>query len=191
MTPVILILMPRKNKSFPLECSSKQPVSVLRQVIDPIRPKAIDPRFDRAFGSFHEDQFKEAYSFVKDIQKSERKTLEDSLKSEKDPRKITSIRRALDRQNSIARSKEQSDFKHRVLQKWKQTERDLVAEGKQPYHLKKSDEKQLMLIAKFKEMKERTKGQDINIEKMVEKRRKHKAAKQHSKLPFREINNEK
>ena len=183
--------MPRKNKSFPLECSSKQPVSVLRQVIDPIRPKAIDPRFDRAFGSFHEDQFKEAYSFVKDIQKSERKTLEDSLKSEKDPRKITSIRRALDRQNSIARSKEQSDFKHRVLQKWKQTERDLVAEGKQPYHLKKSDEKQLMLIAKFKEMKERTKGQDINIEKMVEKRRKHKAAKQHSKLPFREINNEK
>ena len=183
--------MPRKNKSFPLECSSKQPVSVLRQDIDPIRPKAIDPRFDRAFGSFHEDQFKEAYSFVKDIQKSERKTLEDSLKSEKDPRKITSIRRALDRQNSIARSKEQSDFKHRVLQKWKQTERDLVAEGKQPYHLKKSDEKQLMLIAKFKEMKERTKGQDINIEKMVEKRRKHKAAKQHSKLPFREINNEK
>lgn len=178
--------MSRKNKSQPLECSSKQPVSVLRQVIDPIRPKAIDPRFDRAFGSFHEDQFKEAYSFVKDIQKSERKTLEDSLKTEKDPRKISAIRRALDRQNSIARSKEQADFKHRVLQKWKQTERELIAQGKRPFHLKKSDEKQLMLIAKFKEMKERANGQEINIEKMVEKRRKHKAAKQHSKLPFRD-----
>lgn len=170
-----------------MECSSKQPVSVLRQVVEPIRPKAIDPRFDRAFGSFHEDQFKEAYSFVKDIQKSERKTLEDSLKTERDPRKISALKRAIDRQNSIARSKEQSDFKHRVLQKWKQTEREMVAQGKKPFHLKKSDEKQLMLIAKFKEMKERAKerGADgsINIEKMVEKRRKHKASKQHIHMP--------
>ena len=94
--------MTRKNKSFPLECSSKQPVSVLRQVVEPIRPKAIDPRFDRAFGSFHEDQFKEAYSFVKDIQKTERKTLETSLKTERDPRKISALRRVIDRQNSIA-----------------------------------------------------------------------------------------
>lgn len=190
-TPVLRILrMGRKNKSFPLECSSKQPVSVLRQVFEPVRPKAIDPRFDRAFGSFHEDQFKEAYSFVKDIQKSERKTLEDSLKTERDPRKITSIRRALDRQNSIARSKEQSDFKHRVLQKWKQAERELIADGKKPFHLKKSDENQLMLIAKFKDMKDKAKdrGADggFNIEKMVEKRRKHKAAKQHIKMPRRD-----
>ena len=176
--------MPRKNKSFPLECSSKQPVSVLRQVVDPIRPKAIDPRFDRAFGSFHEDQFKEAYSFVKDIQKNERKTLEVSMRTEKDPRKAAAIKRALDRQNSIARSKEQEDFKHRVLQKWKQTERDLISQGKKPFHLKKSDEKQLMLIAKFKDLKEKSNGQAINIDKLVEKRRKHKAAKQHTKLPF-------
>jgi hypothetical protein len=50
--------------------------------------------------------------------------------------------------------------------------------------LKKSDEKQLMLIAKFKEMKERANGQPLNIDKLVEKRRKHKAAKQHTKLPY-------
>ena len=180
--------MPRKNKSFPRECSSKEPVSVLRQVVDPIRAKAIDPRFDRAFGSFHEDQFKEAYSFVKDIQKSERKTLEDSLHREKDPRKASAIKRALDRQNSISRSKEQTDFKHKVIQKWKKAERELISQGKKPFHLKKSDEKQLMLIAKFKEMKERAKGQPINIDKLVEKRRKHKAAKQHTKLPFAQSN---
>ena len=176
--------MPRKNKSFPLECSSKQPVSVLRQVIEPVRPKAIDPRFDRAFGSFHEDQFKEAYGFIKDIQKNERKTLEDSLKKEKDSWKASAIRRTLDRQDSIARSKSQAEFKDHVLKTWKKTERELVAQGKKPYYLKKSDEKQLMLIAKFKEMKERSNGQPINIDKLVEKRRKHKAAKQHSKLPY-------
>ena len=176
--------MPRKNKSFPLEVSSKAPVSVLRQVFEPIRLKSIDPRFDRAFGTFHEDQFKEAYSFVKDIQKSERKTLENSMHTEKDPRKALAIKRALDRQNSIARSKEQSDFKHDVLQKWKKTERELIAQGKTPFHLKKSDEKQLMMIAKFKEMKEKANGQAINIDKLVEKRRKHRAAKQHSKLPY-------
>jgi len=176
--------MPRKNKSFPLEVSSKAPVSVLRQVVEPIRPKAIDPRFDRAFGSFHEDQFKEAYSFVKDIQKSERRTLEDSLTREKDSYKASAIRRALNRQDSIARSKEQSDFKHKVLQNWKKTERELIGQGKKAFHLKKSDEKQLMLIAKFKEMKERANGQPLNIDKLVEKRRKHKAAKQHTKLPY-------
>ncbi len=167
-----------------MECSSKQPVSVLRQVVEPIRRKAIDPRFDRAFGSFHEDQFKEAYSFVKDIQKSERKTLEDSMRTEKDPRKAAAIKRALDRQNSIARSKDQEEFKNRALKKWKQTEREMIAQGKKPFHLKKSDEKQLMLIAKFKELKEKSNGQAINIDKLVEKRRKHKAAKQHTKLPF-------
>lgn len=172
-------------KKSPQEISSKTPVSVLRQVIQPIRPKAIDPRFDRAFGSFHEDSFKEAYGFVKDIQKGEKNTLEQSLKREKDPRKASAIKRVLDRQKSIEKSKEKEDFRQNVLKQWKRTEREMVAQGKTPFHLKRADQKQLELIAKFKNLKEKSNGQPLNIDKLMEKRRKHKAAKQHTGLPYK------
>lgn len=173
------------SKKKPVEVSSKQPVSVLRQTVAPLRPKPIDPRFDRSFGDFHADQFKAAYSFIKPMQEKERQVLEESLKKERDPAKKAHIQRVLDRQKSAEKSREREEFRANVLKKWKQSEQELVKQGKKPFYLKRSDQKKLELIAKFKEMKERAaaNGQAVNVDKLLEKRRKHKSSKQRTLLP--------
>ncbi len=177
--------MSRKGKSKPLEVSSKQPVSVLRQTVAPIRPKAIDPRFDRSFGEFHEDQFKAAYNFIKPMQEKERGILEESLKKERDPARKAHIQRVLDRQKAVEKSREREDFQKNVLKKWKKSEQELVKQGKKPFYLKRADQKKLELIAKFKEMKDNAaaNGQTVNVDKLLEKRRKHKSSKQRTQLP--------
>lgn len=177
--------MSRKGKSKPLETSSKQPVSVLRQNVAPVRPKAIDPRFDRSFGEFHADQFKAAYSFIKPIQDQERQLLEQSLKKERDPERRAHIQRVLNRQDAAEKSREREEFRSKVMKQWKKTEQELVKQGKKPFYLKRSDQKKLELIAKFKEMKERAaaNGQSLNVDKLLEKRRKHKSSKQRTGLP--------
>lgn len=176
--------MTRKNKHEPQEISSKQPVGVLRENFQRARPKAIDPRFDRAFGAFHEDEFKKVYSFVKDVQQSERQTLATAYERERNPTRAAAIKRALDRQQSVESAMKRDEFRRDVMKKWKKTEQEMVGQGKAPFFLKKSDQKRLELVAKYKEMKENHKGQSLNIDRLVEKRRKHKAAKQRTQLPF-------
>lgn len=176
--------------SKPNEVSSKKPVSVLRQTFAPIRPKPVDPRFNRAFGEFNEESFKHSYGFIKEIQERERATLQNALKTEKDPHKREHIQRVLDRQQSIAKAKEKEDFRNAVMQKWKKNEKEMVKQGKKPFFLKRADQKKLELIAKFKEMKERAaaNGQSVNVDKLMEKRRKHKSSKQRTQLPPRDFN---
>ena len=91
--------------------SSKKPVSVLREVIPVVKKvrrtgvrvltvraqKAIDPRFDRAFGSFNADLFGKSYEFLGDLQQEERRQLQASLKKEKEPRRRDALKRTLDR----------------------------------------------------------------------------------------------
>lgn len=173
------------SKKKPQEVSSKQPVSVIRQSVAPIRPKAIDPRFDRSFGNFNPEMFKAAYSFVKPIQEKEKQVLEESLKKERDPERKAHIQRVLDRQKSMEKAQEREEFRKNVLKQWKKTELELVKQGKKPFFLKRSDQKKLELIARFKEMKERAaaNGQTIKLDKLLEKRHKHKSSKQRTQLP--------
>lgn len=89
--------MARENKNQPQELSSKNPVSVLRQVVPVTKRKYIDPRFDTSFGHLNEDLFKQSYSFIKDMRTSEKKELEKSLVKEKNTDRAEAIKKSLDR----------------------------------------------------------------------------------------------
>lgn len=81
----------------PQEVSSKRPVSVLREVIAPVRRRAIDPRFDRAFGNFNKDLFEKSFDFLADMQKDELQQLRHSLRKEQHPARREGLQRTLQR----------------------------------------------------------------------------------------------
>ena len=58
------------------------------------------------------------------------------------------------------------------------TERQAVEAGKKPFYLKKSEQRKLELLAKYRELKERG-----GLDKFMEKRRKKNAAKDHRYVP--------
>jgi len=171
----------------PQEVSSKQPVSVLRQVVAPSRAKAIDPRFDRAFGDYHEDQFKAAYNFVGDMKQQEMNMMEKALTEERNPYRAEALKKSLDRQKSVRAAYNKQEKERTLMQKWKKDERERVRTGEKqaPFFLNKAAQRQLNLAAQYKDLKERANGQALNIDKLVEKRRKHKASKQHVMVPRR------
>lgn len=171
----------------PQEVSSKQPVSVLRQVVAPSRAKAVDPRFDRAFGDYHEDQFKAAYGFVREMKEDELAALETAAREEQSPQRASVLRRSLDRARSMRAAHAKQEKAQQLQRQWKREERARVASGEKraPFFLRTSAQKQLALAAQYRELKERANGQPLNIDRLVEKRRKHKAARQHVLLPRR------
>lgn len=70
---------------------------MLREVIPVSKKRAVDPRFDRAFGHFNEDLFSKSYGFLGEMQREERQKLQTSLKGEADPSRRETIKRTLER----------------------------------------------------------------------------------------------
>ncbi|CAG8524026.1 430_t:CDS:2, partial [Dentiscutata heterogama] len=64
----------------------------------------------------------------------------------------------------------------------KKKERELIAQGKSPFYIKKSEEKKLELVDKFKKFQ---KSDSKVLERVIEKRRKKNASKEHKYIPFK------
>lgn len=160
---------------------SKTPVSVLRKVVTPSRPKSLDPRFDRAFGHYNPDLCSQSYLFVNDIQRDERRQLKEAMIKEMDSNKKLAMQRLLDRHASVEATQRKDAEKKAVLKEWKEQEGRKVAQGKQPYHLKKKEVEAMVLEKKLEDLK----AKGVNLEKVVERKRKKRATKQHKRLPFK------
>lgn len=160
---------------------SKTPVSVLRKVIPPSRPRPLDPRFDRAFGHYNPDLCSKSYTFVNDIQREERKLLKEAMIREMDSNKKLAMQRLLDRQASVEATQRRDAERKAVLKEWKDEESKKVAQGKQPYHLKKKEVDAMVLEKRLEAMQ----AKGANLEKVVERKRKKRASKQHKRLPFK------
>lgn len=160
---------------------SRTPVPVLRKIVAPPRSKSLDPRFDRAFGHYNPDLCSKSYQFVNDIQREERRQLKEAMVKEKDSNKKLAMQRLLDRQASMEATQRRDAEKRAVIKEWKAQEGEKIAQGKQPYHLKKKEIEAMVLERKLEDL--RAKG--VNLEKVVEKKRKKRAAKQHKRLPFK------
>ncbi len=191
----------------PAEASSKTPVSVLRQTVAPPRKRAIDPRFDRAFGAFNEDLFAKSYSFVSTIQADERAALKKAIAEEGNAFRRQFLKKTLDRLDSMKKTKEAKEAHQKVVRDHRRTEAALVEEGKSPFYLKKGtlrslagswrrrrpssplanaraqnaptvgDVKKLHLAADFERVKDRI-GSEADLDRFIEKKRKRKASKQ-------------
>ncbi|KAF9137572.1 rRNA biogenesis protein rrp36 [Mortierella sp. GBA39] len=168
----------RADKNRPMEIGSKKPVGRYRQVVEVASAKRRDPRFDSLSGKLDNDLFEKSYSFLKDYQVDEMKKLKELVKKERDPdmkdKLQNQLSRMIDRQATEAAQKRRQEIKR----DHKRKEKELVLKGKNPFFLKKSDQKKLELIDKFKHLSESPKA----LARAMEKRRKRNSAKEKTKI---------
>jgi ribosomal RNA-processing protein 36 len=178
----------RPDRHAPTEISSsKQPVSVVRTL--PIlentpKYKARDPRFDRSMGSYNPDLFRKSYTFVDEMQRQELDGIRELLRRDKNmpAHKRQDLERLLDRAKTKQKQSERDAKRHALVKEWREKESALVKEGKKsPYYLKKSDVRKMELVDEYKRIK--ASNPNVDVDKLVEKRRKRKASKQHRLLP--------
>ncbi|KAF8975472.1 rRNA biogenesis protein rrp36 [Entomortierella lignicola] len=172
------IIQRRNDKNKPMEIGSKKPVGRFRQVVEVATNKRRDPRFDSLSGKLDTDLFEKSYSFLKDYQADEMKKLKELIKKERDPdmkeKLQLQLSRMVDRQSMEAAQKRRQEIKR----EHKRKERELVSKGKNPFFLKKSDQKKLELIDKFQNLKDNPKA----LARAMEKRRKRNSAKEKIKI---------
>ena len=179
----------RANRHRPSEMSSKRPVSRHREIIQVTKRESADPRFfepkgkggSEAAGASSSAAAASAYHFLYDeIIPSERKDLREKLHKEKNPKFKARVQSQLTKLDQAMNDAKAKASKTKVMKEVKAKEKELVAAGKKPYYLKKSEQRRLELLAKFNELK--AAGGD-KLEKFMEKRRKKNASKDHRFIP--------
>lgn len=161
----------RSSKHAPMEVTSKKRVSRMRDIISDTRPKPRDPRFDPISGPLNEGKFNKAYAFLDDYRDDEIKKLREALRKAKGEDEKEGIKRQLKSLEGKRDTNRKKAEEQRVLDEHKREEKELVKQGKQPFYLKKAEQKKRFLAERFKKMK---KGQ---VEKAIVKRRKKEATK--------------
>ncbi|KAF8457936.1 hypothetical protein BGX38DRAFT_1154530 [Terfezia claveryi] len=177
----------RASKSAPTEQSSKKPVSRYREAVEVNIPKARDPRFDSATGGVNEIQFNRNYAFLNEYKEKEIVTLKKEIKKTK--RKSTKggaglkrdtqeMERALKRMESQKQTQEAKDRSAALVAEHKKKERELIKQGKTPYFLKKSEQKKMVLMDRYSKLGEK------ELDRVLARKRKHKAAKERKNMPW-------
>lgn len=169
----------RTSKHAPQEQSSKKPVSRRREVVHDNRRKARDPRFDAMLGaSIDESKSRKAYAFLDDYRESEMADLRAQIKKAKTPDAKEELKRELMSMESRKKARVRKDEEDRLLKEHKKAEKDLVAQGKTPFYLKKSEQKKQVLTNRFNKM---SKGA---VDRAIERKRKKVAGKEKKELDF-------
>ncbi|KAJ2955257.1 hypothetical protein NQZ79_g8714 [Umbelopsis isabellina] len=177
--PIKRDAMKREAKNKPMEMSSKRAVTRRREVVELPAAKRRDPRFDQMSGKLNQDLFEKSYDFLDKYKQDEEQMLKAEMLKEKDPEEKERLQQVLLRMVSQRNATKDAKRKQALQRERKRTEQDLVKQGKKPFYLKKSDQKKLELIDKFKQLG------DKNVDKILEKRRKRNATKEHKKVPFK------
>jgi ribosomal RNA-processing protein 36 len=171
--------MKRDAKNRPMEMSSKRAVGRFREVVETPTEKRRDPRFDQMSGKLNQDLYEKSYEFLDKYKQDEEQMLKAQILKEKDPEEKERLQHTLTRMVSQRTANTEAKRKQAIKRERKRTEQELVKQGKKPFFLKKSDQKKLELIDKFKQLG------DKNVDKILEKRRKRNATKDHKKVPFK------
>ncbi|KAJ1982800.1 rRNA biogenesis protein rrp36 [Dimargaris xerosporica] len=169
----------KKSSEKPTVMSSKRPVSRFRQVIATQAKRTRDPRFDEQCGHLNEGLFKQAYKFLDEYQQQEEAELRAELKATKDLDRREQIKRTLSVMASQRNAEEQKAKRKQIIREHRKSEMVQIEKGKQPYYLKKADIKQIELADKFNGIQD-----PRRLEKVMERRRKRNAAKDHRSLPY-------
>ncbi|KAL6849796.1 rRNA biogenesis protein rrp36 [Amphichorda felina] len=173
----------RTSKHAPQEQSSKRPVSRLREVIstETKRAPARDPRFDPVSGTaarLSEAHASRAYSFLDEYRDKEVADLRAQVKKTKDPAQKEELKRQIMSIESRRKARKQKEEAERVLAEHRRKEKELVAQGKQPFYLKRSEQKKQLLVNRYAGM---SKGQ---ADKAMQRKRKKVAGKEKKELDW-------
>jgi ribosomal RNA-processing protein 36 len=168
----------RSSKHAPAVQSSKKAVSRKRKVVDVKKSNARDPRFGTVSGPQpDENAIKKRYAFLDDYKKSEMGELRDAIKKTKNETDKEKLKKKLMSMESQLKTQERKDKLQEVAREHKKKEKELVKDGKKPFFLKKSDQKQLALVDRFQKMKPKDRDHAI------ERRRKKATAKERKNMP--------
>jgi len=157
----------RDNKNRPREISARVHVPKTREVVHVKKHVRRDPRFDDACGELKQELWDKNYDFLKDIQKEEIKNLQKTVKQVKDDDQRTEIRKHIQAFKNKETSKIVQEQQAQKRQQEKADNIKRLAEGKNPFYMKKSTKKFLDLAEKYEELKQTGK-----LEKYLKKKRK-------------------
>ncbi|KAL1771487.1 ribosomal RNA processing protein 36-like isoform X2 [Sigmodon hispidus] len=167
------------DKHRPLEMSAKVQVPFLRQVVPISKKVARDPRFDDLSGEYNPEIFDKTYQFLNDIRAKEKALVKKQLRryrSGEGHEKLQQLLRRMEQQEMAQQERKQQQELRLTL---KQERRALAQQGHRPYFLKKSEERQLILAEKFKELKRSKK-----LESFLSRKRRRNAGKDRKHLPL-------
>jgi ribosomal RNA-processing protein 36 len=166
----------RSSKHAPQEQTSKKPVSRRREILPDTRRKSRDPRFDPLMGKLDEAKARKAYAFLDEYRDSEMADLRTQVKKTKNPEQKEQLKRQLLSMESRKKAQKKKDEEEELLGEHRRKEKELVAQGKQPFYLKKSEQKKQLLTNRFSNM---SKGQ---VDRAIERKRKKMAGKEKKEL---------
>ncbi|KAF2280384.1 DUF947-domain-containing protein [Westerdykella ornata] len=169
----------RSSKHAPAVQSSKRAVTRRRTVVEVKKPTFRDPRFDNAVAGTKPDDntLKHRYGFLEDYKESEMAELRAAIKKTKNEDDKEKLKRKLLSMESQKKAREAKEKQQQILSEHKKRERELIKQGKQPFYLKKSEQKKLALIDRFQNMKAKQR------DKVIERRRKKVASKERKNMP--------
>lgn len=167
----------RSSKHAPMSQSSNRQVTRKRQVIDVPKRQIRDPRFGPLGGPVDDAQISKKYSFINDYQDSEMAELKTAIKKTKSEDDKEVLKRTLLSMESKKKARENKERQQEVIREHRKKEKDAIKQGKNPFYLKKSEQKKQALVNKFDSMKSKDR------ERLIERRRKKVSQKEKKNMP--------
>lgn len=157
--------------------SSKRPVSRKRDFGEPThKTVARDPRFDPLAGDVNERLIRKAYGFINEYRASEIADLKVRVRKAKTEDERDALKRELLVLESKRKTQERKDHAQDVIDEHKRKEKELVAQGKTPFYLKKAALKKKVLVDRFENMSKK------QVDKAIMRKRKKVAGKEKKEL---------
>ncbi|RKF77821.1 rRNA biogenesis protein rrp36 [Golovinomyces cichoracearum] len=168
----------RSSSHAPAEISSKRAVTRRRDVVLIAKRQPRDPRFEPLGSSLRAIPLTKAYAFLDEYRETEMKELKAAIKATKDDAQKENLKKTLLVMESRKKAKLRKLKEQEVLDRHRKQEKELVKQGKQPFYLKKAEQKKQFLLNQFSELKGK------KIDRVIERRRKKLASKEKKRLPF-------
>ncbi|RTE69543.1 rRNA biogenesis protein RRP36 [Fusarium euwallaceae] len=168
----------RSSKHAPQEQTSKKPVSRRREIIADTRRQYRDPRFDPLVGKVDEEKAGRAYAFLDEYREKEMSDLRAQIKKTKDANTKEDLKRQLQAMESRKKARKRREEEDNLLKEHRKKEKELVAQGKTPFYLKRSEQKKQLLMKRYEGM---SKGQ---VDRAIERKRKKVAGKEKKELDW-------
>eukprot|EP01031_Cornospumella_fuschlensis_P038796 gene38796-47181_t len=171
----------KKNKRAPTEMRSDRPVRRLRVDADNSVRKSIDPRFVDYTGELNQKIYAKNYSFLEDYREKEIQQLSVALKRAKGTGREDEIKHELLVLKQQLSQRQQALRTMDKIDSLEKEEREKVKAGvKNPFYLKKSAKKQILLEERFKDLKKTGK-----LGKYMERKQKKQHRQQTKYMPDR------
>ncbi|KAI0119454.1 DUF947-domain-containing protein [Daldinia grandis] len=170
----------RTNKHAPTEQTSKRQVTRRREVIATHKPTARDPRFSAAVQGrpVDEERLHRAYGFLDEYRDSEIAQLRAAARKTKDAAAKEELKRALASMEGKKKAQQAREAERKLLEEHRRREKELVKQGKNPFYLKRSEQKKQLLVDRFAGLKGK------QVDRVIERRRKKLASKEKKDMPM-------